>query len=147
MIYSPPCRHLPQTPCNPHDFMLYSPQKGDTVMNTTPRFLLPVLTLANAVFLSLGMECFLNLLGIALGISLDGRTVSSQFPRFMPFCVVVGFAALLCLIGILILNFKCTQKFRITVDFWIAQYFIAVVVSFPMILLWDMLFDYLQKTF
>ena len=48
--------------------------------------------LANAAFLSLGIECLLNLLSLPMAISLD-RVV--KYPKFVPFCVTLGIVALL----------------------------------------------------
>ena len=102
----------------------------------------PVAILTNAAFLSLGMECLLNLLGLAMAISLDS---SPQYPRFIPFCIVCGMVALLGLIAMLILNIKLSEKHEFTKSVWIFEYVVAFVVSVPMIKLWEMLFEFLQK--
>ena len=102
--------------------------------------------LSYAAFLSLGLECLLNLLGISMGIALDGSSVVKQYPRFIPFCLIVGFLALAALIGIFILNFKASEKYEFTKKIWWAQMIISVAISIPMIKPWEMLFDFLQKT-
>ena len=99
-----------------------------------------------SIFLSLGLECLLNLFGISMGISLDGSSVLKQYPRFIPFCLIVGFFALSALIGIFILNFKAAEKYEFTKKFWLVQMIIAVALSFPMIKPWEILFEFLQKT-
>ena len=104
---------------------------------------LPFSILANAAFLSLGMTCLLNLLGLALAISLDS---SPQYPRFIPFCIVCGTAALLGLIATFIINIKTSEKFNFTKSLWLFEYIFALVLSVPMIKLWEMLFSFLQKT-
>jgi hypothetical protein len=101
---------------------------------------------AYAIFLGLGLECLLNLFGISMGIALDGSSVAEQYPRFIPFCLTVGFFALAALIGIFILNFKSSEKYEFTKKIWYVQMLIAVAVSVPMIKPWEMLFDFLQKT-
>ena len=102
--------------------------------------------IAYASALSIGMECLLNLFGISMGIALDSNTVN-QYPRFIPFCVVVGFLALVSLLLIVILNIKVSEKLRYTKRSWFIQSVLAFVVSIPMIKLWEMLFEYMQKVF
>ena len=103
---------------------------------------LPFSILANAAFLSLGMESLLNLLGFSMAISLDS---SPQYPRFIPFCIVCGMVALLGLIAMLVLNIKTSKKLSFTKLIWLFEYTFAVVLSVPMIKLWEMFFDFLQK--
>ena len=100
---------------------------------------------AYATFLSLGLECLLNLFGISMGIALDGSSAAKQYPRFIPFCLIVGFLALAALVGIFILNFKASDKYEFTKKIWVPQMIIAFFVSIPMIKPWEMLFDFLQK--
>lgn len=99
--------------------------------------------LANAAFLSLGLECLLNLLGFAMAISLDS---SAQYPRFIPFCIVCGIVALLGLIAMLILNIKVSEKRELAKLIWLFECTFAVALSVPMIKLWEMLFEFLQNT-
>ena len=103
--------------------------------------------IAYAAFLSIGMECLLNLLGISMGIALDGNSVVNQYPRFIPFCVVVGFLALVALVLLVILNIKASEKLDYTKRVWYIQSIFAFVISIPMIKLWEMLFEYIQKVF
>ncbi|MBE6535508.1 MAG: hypothetical protein E7677_02670 [Ruminococcaceae bacterium] len=112
-------------------------------MKKTTFIYLPITILANAAFLSLGLECLLNLLGLAMAISLDS---SMQYPRFIPFCILCGIVALLGLIAMLILNIKLSEKLRFTKSIWLSEYLFAVVLSIPMIKLWEMLFEFLQKS-
>lgn len=101
---------------------------------------------AYAIFLSLGFECFLNLLGISMAIFLDGVSVADQYPRFVPFCLIIGFLALAALIGVFILHFKVSEKYEFTKEIWWTQMIVAFVISIPMIKPWEMLFAFLQKT-
>ena len=102
---------------------------------------------AYAIFLSIGLECLLNLLGLSMAISLDGAAVTKQYPRFIPFCMVVGLGALILLIATFILNLKISEKNGSTKKIWRMQAIIALVISFPMLKLWELLFEFLQKTF
>ena len=59
----------------------------------------------------------------------------------------VQIVALLGLIAMLILNIKASEKLNFTKSIWIFEYVFAVCLSVPMIKFWEMLFDFLQKTF
>ena len=50
------------------------------------------------------------------------------------------------MIAMLILNIKFSEKLNFTKTIWIFEYIFALVLSIPMIKLWEMLFDFLQKT-
>lgn len=104
-------------------------------------------TIAYATLLSIGMACLLNLFGIALAISLDGGSVVNQYPRFIPFCFVVGLLAFVALILLLVLNIKTSEKFDYTKKIWCAQSIGAFIISIPMTKFWEMLFDFMQKAF
>ena len=91
--------------------------------------------IAYASALSIGMECLLNLFGISMGIALDSNTVN-QYPRFIPFCVAVGFLALITLALLVILNIKVSEKLDYTKRALYIQPIFAFVVSIPMIKLW-----------
>lgn len=112
------------------------------------KFLLAlVFAITYAIFLSLGLECTLRLLGAAMGISLDGPSVIEQYPRFIPFCIVVGIIALAAIVGTFILNLIVSEKFEFTKNLWTAELILAFVISLPLIKPWEMLFEFLQKTF
>ena len=106
--------------------------------------ILPTFTLGNTVFLSLGMTCLLDLLSISVGISLDTEI---EYPRFIPFCIILGIVALLGVGFLLLGNIKISEKLKFTKRAWYFQYIFALVLSIPMIKPWEMLFDFLQKTF
>ena len=105
--------------------------------------ILPSFILANAAFLSLGIECLLNLLSLCMAISLDS---AEQYPRFIPFCIVLAIVALLGLITMLILNIKISEKLNFRKSVWYFEYIFALVLSLPMTKLWEMLFDFLSET-
>ena len=99
--------------------------------------------LANAAFLSLGMECLLNLLSLSMAISLDSVV---KYPRFVHFCVTLGIVSLLGLVAMLVLNIKISEKLNFTKTIWIFEYAFALILSIPMIKLWEILFEFLQKS-
>ena len=112
------------------------------------RILLGALFAASyAVAFSVGIECLLNLLGACFAISLDGRSVVQQYPRFIPFCVIVGFIALAAIVLTFVVNVKASERLGFTKSTWCAQMISAPVLSIPMIKAWEMLFDFLQKAF
>jgi hypothetical protein len=45
------------------------------------------------------------------------------------------------------LNLKASEKFEFTKNIWITEIVIAFVTSISMIKPWEMLFEFLQKTF
>lgn len=98
-----------------------------------------------ACFFSLGVACLLQLLGVALGVALDGQTVIRQYPRLIPFCFIVGIICLIALIVLAFLNAKFSKKLNYTKTVWIIQFVCAFVISIPMIKVWEMLLGFLQK--
>ena len=110
-------------------------------------FLAIIFVIACATFLSIGLECLLNLLGLSMAISLDGAAVTKQYPRFIPFCVIVGLGALVLLIATFVLNLKKSEKYGLTKELWWIQSIFSIVISFPMVKAWELLFEFLQRTF
>ena len=106
-----------------------------------------LLAVVLAALASLGIECMLNLLSFSFGVSLDGGSAVAQYPRFVPFCTVVGFFSLAALVCLVLLNIKFFDKLDYTDAMWKTQVALAVILTLPMIKLWEMLFDFLQKTF
>ena len=100
-----------------------------------------------AIFFSLGMACLLQLFGVALGVAIDGSAVIRQYPRLIPFCLIVGVICLVALIALAFLNAKFSKKLDYTRRVWIIQFVCAAIVSVPMIMLWERLFEFLQKVF
>ena len=110
-------------------------------------FLAIIFAIAYAIFFSLGLECLLNLLGLSMAISLDGATVTKQYPRFIPFCVIVGLGALVLLIATFVSNLKMSEKYGLTKELWWIQSIFSLVISLPMVKVWELLFEFLQRTF
>ena len=106
-----------------------------------------VFTASYAILLSLGETCFLNLLGIVFGVSLDGASAVDRYPRFIPFCVAVGLAALVLIVAIATLNVKLSEKLNYTKRVWIVKSACAILASIPEIWLWEMIFHWLQRVF
>ena len=111
--------------------------------NIKKTIFLPFSILVNSALFSLGIECLLNLLSLSMAISLDSVV---KYPRFIPFCIVLGIVVLLGLIAMLILHIKVSEKLGFTKTIWIFEYVYALVLSLPMMNLWEMLFDFLQKS-
>ena len=98
-------------------------------------------TAVYAAILSLGFYCFLDVLLLAM---LGG---TNDYPRFVPFCIIVGYAALGALIAVFVANLKLSKKINFTKWTWVIQTVCAVILSVPMFRLWVLLFNFLHKTF
>ena len=99
--------------------------------------------LANAVFLSLGIWCLLNLLSLSMAISIDSVL---EYPRFIPFCIVLGVGALLGLVAVLVLNMKASERLGFTRSVWLFEYIAAFVLSIPLMKVFETVFEFLQAT-
>ena len=98
-------------------------------------------TIAYAVILGLGLCCFLDVLVAKMFGEIN------EYPRFIPFCTIVGYAALGALIAVFVANLKLSKKINFTKWTWVIQTVCAVILSVPMFRLWLLLFNFLQKTF
>ena len=112
--------------------------------NTTALLLF---TVAYAALFGLGVASLLHLLGMMLGVSLDHRNVTDYYPRFLPFCLIVGFLALIALIGLLVLNAHLSKKYGYTKIKWWIQSVASLILFVPMMWLWVHLFNLLRATF
>ena len=104
-------------------------------------------TIVYALSLSVGLTCLLNLLGIALTSAVFNENVKADYPRFVPFCIIVGILALAALIVTFVLNLKIGKKLEFTKKTWWIQMVSAFVISIPAVYLVQILFDLLQKIF
>ncbi len=102
-------------------------------------------TLFYAGLFSLGMMCLLNLLAEAFGSALFDESAIEEFPRFTFFCILVGLFCLIALIFLVILNINFSEKLNYRKRTWIVQSICAFVLSIPLLKIWEMLFDFLQK--
>ena len=115
-----------------------------TKKNGTKLLLFPTFTLAYAGVLGLGLCSLLNLLSLVMYVSIDGK---EAYPRFVPFCIVLGVICLIALAFLFVLNLKLSEKLKYGKALWIIQFVCVLLLSLPMVELWQMLFDHLQKTF
>lgn len=104
-------------------------------------------TLSYGVFFSLGLTCLLNLLGIAFAIGLDGHSVAEQYPRYIPFCLIMGLLCLAILITEFVINMKYFEKLGYSKPLMAIQLFVSFLISLPMLNLWSELFVYMQRIF
>ena len=105
--------------------------------------LFPILlySLGHAAVISLGAVCALN--AVAIVFNLFGY--SGQYPRFLPFCVIVG---LLAFVGWALLTFRNARYFlnhdthlRWKIALEVA---LTLLLTLPGMWLWDTLFRWLQ---
>ena len=108
--------------------------------------IVPAFAAAYALFFSLGLTCLLNLAGMMFASAIDTGVVD-EYPRFIPFCCVIGFLALVALVVCFVLNKKIASKSVFTGKAWAIQFICAFAASIPMVALWDILFNFLQKAF
>ena len=99
---------------------------------------------AYALLFSLGLTCLFNLAGIIFASAIDGDVIY-EYPRFIPFCYVVGLFSLISLVACFVLNKKIESKPDLTGKAWTIRLICAFAASIPMAALWDMLFSFLQK--
>ena len=103
-------------------------------------------SLAYGILFSLGSSCMLNLLGIGMALSLDGG-ILNQYPRFIPFCMLVCLLTLAAIVILFIYQFYAAEKLGFTKRMWYVQFLSAVVIAIPMMELWERLFVFLRATF
>ena len=108
------------------------------------RGMIPVFIGLNAAFFGLGMSCLLHLFGSVLAMSLDS---TPRYPRFVPFCLFVGVAALLGLILVFLWSVKISEKHDFAKRTWLVQYVCAFILSIPMLGVWERVFDLLREIF
>lgn len=117
-------------------------------LKTYVKILLSALfVLIYSLLFSLGIMCLFQIFGVAMAISLDGKSVVDMYPRFIPFCFAVGFFALFAIIGAVILNYKYSEKLKYTKHYLGIQLFCSFIISIPLMKIWEMAFEFLQKTF
>ncbi len=116
---------------------------GEGVKKISNLFFLFIL--ANTAVLSLGLECFWGYYSTVMWFSLDGYPF--PYPRFRVFCIVLGIVCLLALIALFVLNFKAYAKYNFKASVWAFEYIITFVLSLPMVMLWEMLFNFLREVF
>ena len=99
-------------------------------------------TLGHAVLISLGAVCFLNVAAITL--SPFGSTGS--YPRFLPFCVIVGILAFAAWVILLTLNARCLLNHDTHLRRKIAlELALTLILTLPGMWLWENLLSWLQR--
>ena len=99
-------------------------------------------TLGHAAVISLGAVCFLNVAAITL--SPFGSTGS--YPRFLPFCVIVGILAFAAWVILFVLNARHLLNHDTHLRRKIAlEVVLTLILTLPGMLLWNNLFCWLQK--
>ena len=109
------------------------------------KFLLTLaFVVAYVVFLSMGLICLLSLVSVCMFVN---GPVIVRYPRFVPFCVKVGFLALIALIVTFVIHSKTSKKLGFSKKlFWI-PIGAAALFSIPMLWPWEALFDFLRNVF
>ena len=116
-------------------------------MKKTAKIVISVLlAVVFALFLSLGVECALNLLSFSFSVSPDSG-IGASYPRFTLFCRIAGVFSLVAMAGLAFGNVKMSEKLDFGSNIWKLQIAVSVVLSLPMIKMWEMVIDFLRKTF
>ena len=102
-------------------------------------------TLAGAALLSLFCECLICFLGLAMAAAWDGDPGAGAYPRFLPFCAVVGLLSAGALAALVVINAVRAEVLGYKKSTWIWQTVCAVALSLPLIKLWETVFRYLQE--
>ena len=112
-------------------------------MKKIESILFPVLyALGHAALISLCAVCALN----AVAIVFNPFGSSGQYPRFLPFCVIVGILAFAAWVILSIRNARHFLNHDIHLQRKIAlEVALTVLLTLPGMWLWDNLFAWLQK--
>lgn len=99
-------------------------------------------TLGHAALISLGAVCALN----AVAIVFNPFGGSGQYPRFLPFCLLVGLTALFVWMYLIFKNARHLLDHDAHLRRKIAlEVVLMLILTLPGMLLWDNLFRWLQK--
>ena len=101
---------------------------------------------AYALAFSLGVVCLLFWWSIGFSSLLpDGVPAVMRYPRFVPFCFVVGILATLALVVLAVVHFVVSERLSFTKKTVWGQILFAFVLSLPLTELWEMLFRFLRR--
>ena len=106
--------------------------------------LFPILlySFGHAALVSLGAVCFLNVAAITL--SPFGSTGS--YPRFLPFCVIVGILAFAAWVILFVLNARHLLNHDTHLRWKIAlEVVLTLILTLPGMWLWENLLSWLQR--
>ena len=70
-----------------------------------------------------------------------------EYPRLVPFCVLAGLFALIAILVLVSLNVFVAKKSKNTKITWIIEAVCAIVLSRPMIKIWEIVFEYLRMNY
>jgi hypothetical protein len=102
-------------------------------------------SLLYSVFISLLLVSFLNLLGIALAVGIDGRAVAERYPRFIPFCVIVGALSFFAILAVFHFNKEKAVSCDHTARTWCVQVLLSIAFSLPLTLAMGEAVELLQR--
>lgn len=111
-------------------------------MKKTESILFPVLyALGHAALISLGVVCALN----AVAIVFNPFGSSGQYPRFLPFCLLVGLAAFFAWMYVTFRNARHFLDHDAHLRWKIAaEVILTILLTFPGMWLWENLFCWMQ---
>ena len=99
-------------------------------------------TLGHAALISLGAVCFLNVVGIVF----TPFGSSGQYPRFLPFCVIVGILAFAAWVILSIRNARHLLNHDTHLRWKIAlEVALTLILTLPGMWLWENLLSWLQR--
>ena len=105
-------------------------------------FPLVLYTLGHAVLISLGATCALN----AVGIVFNPFGSTGSYPRFLPFCVIVGILAFAAWVILFVLNARYFLNHDTHLRWKIAlEVALTLLLTIPGMWLWDKFFTWLQR--
>ena len=116
-------------------------------MNRKTYIITAAFTAFYAVFISLCACCSLQIVGGLLVRSAFNEPFLSVYPRFAPFCIASGAFSFIIFCLLIYFDVRLSKKNGSTRLLQIIKASCAVCLSFPLLILWEMLFDHLQAIF
>ena len=99
-------------------------------------------TLGHTMLISLGATCALN----AVGIVFTPFGSTGSYPRFLPFCVIAGLAALFVWMYLIFRNARYLLNHDTHLRWKLAlEITLTLILTIPGMWLWDNLFSWLQR--
>ena len=103
-------------------------------------------TLGHSLVMGMGLACLLRLLGMAMAMSLDSSVVE-EYPRFLPFCLLLGLGALVGLCLLTLFNLRTAKRVGYTKVTWSIQVALVLLLALPSARMWTELLSFLQFVF
>ncbi|MBR5272023.1 MAG: hypothetical protein IKU25_01325 [Clostridia bacterium] len=101
----------------------------------------------HAIALSVGIYCFLDVFSGFLVAAVFDEPLLANYPRYVPFCIVVGLLALIAFILICWLNTKLFKKHSFTKPMLVVEAIVTLALTVPLVMVWADFFAYLHKIF